>query len=109
MSQVRRNEVGTKSGIVRVDNSWAFGQVLSVVMILVNLNDAFHFLVGFFARRRLRRRLSFARQGQAEEAPYQAEEHSAAIRHQSRGSSGNHVSCKTPAQLCTESVLNCES
>jgi hypothetical protein len=108
MSQVRRNEVG-KSGIVQVDNSWAFGQLLSVVMILANLYDAFHFLVGFFARRRLRRRLSLARQGQAEETAYQAEEHPGAIEHQSRGSSGYHVSCKTPAQLSTESVLNCES
>ncbi|KAI0004512.1 hypothetical protein BJV74DRAFT_881105 [Russula compacta] len=91
---VRRNEVGTESGVVIVNNSWAFGQVLSVVMILANLIDAFHFLVGFFARRRLRRRLSFARQRQAEEAAYQAEEHSAAIEHQSRGSSGYHASSR---------------
>ncbi|KAI0304417.1 hypothetical protein B0F90DRAFT_1815748 [Multifurca ochricompacta] len=58
---VRRNSTN-HHGVVTVDNSWAFGQILSVVMIVANLNEVLHFLFGFFARRR-----KSARERQAEE------------------------------------------
>ncbi|KAF8478158.1 hypothetical protein DFH94DRAFT_82769 [Russula ochroleuca] len=62
-----QNGTDIASGVVQVDNTWAFGQVLSVVMIFVNVNEILHFLFGFFARRKLKR------QAQTEETGYQVE------------------------------------
>jgi hypothetical protein len=65
-----QNGTNVASGVVQVDNTWAFGQVLSVVMIFVNVNEILHFLFGYFARRRLRR---LRRQAQTEETSRQEE------------------------------------
>lgn len=40
------NGTNIAHGVVQVDNSWAFGQVLSVVMIIANLKEVVHFLLG---------------------------------------------------------------
>ncbi|KAN0139876.1 hypothetical protein V8E53_002538 [Lactarius tabidus] len=50
---VQRNSTQHK-GKVEVDNSWAFGQTLAVVMIFANLNEVIHFLIDYIARRRKR-------------------------------------------------------
>jgi hypothetical protein len=59
--QVHRNAAkllpdGTNiaSGVVQVDESWVFGQVLAVVMIIASVNEVVHFLFDFFARSRRR-------------------------------------------------------
>jgi hypothetical protein len=51
--QVQRNSRQHR-GKVEVDNSWAFGQTLAVVMIFANLNEVIHFLIDYIARRRKR-------------------------------------------------------
>ena len=81
-------------GVVKVDDSWAFGQVLSFVMIFANINEAIHFLFGYFGRRRVR--LASERQPQMEELADQPEEHAAPSPYRARGPSGSTVSSKTP-------------
>jgi hypothetical protein len=48
--QVQRNST-QHHGAVQVDNNWAFGQTLAVVMIFSNLNEVIHFLIGYYTRR----------------------------------------------------------
>ncbi|KAI9465488.1 hypothetical protein BJY52DRAFT_1220719 [Lactarius psammicola] len=43
---VQRNS-RAHGGVVDVDESWVFGQILSVVMIFANMNEVIHFLFGF--------------------------------------------------------------
>ncbi|KAI0300273.1 hypothetical protein BC826DRAFT_668700 [Russula brevipes] len=88
--QVHRNAAnvlpgGTNaaSGVVQVDDSWAFGQVLSVVMIIANINEVVHFFFGFLARRRSR--TARERQAQEEGAPHQAEGRPATPTYRPRG------------------------
>jgi hypothetical protein len=98
--QVRRNNANVQKssdgstqivkgpGVVYIDNSWAFGQVLSVVMILANANEILHFIFGFLARRKAR--LERKRQAQGEEIALQR----APTFYRPRGPSGSNVSSK---------------
>jgi hypothetical protein len=88
---VRRNMTAAH-GVVKVDDSWAFGQVLSFVMIFANINEAIHFLFGYFGRRRVR--LASERQPQMEESAAQLEEHAAPSPYRARGPSGSTVSTR---------------
>ncbi len=103
MFQVQRNNANIKNlpdgsqsvtgpGVVNIDNTWAFGQVLAVVMIVANANEILHFFFGFLARRRLR--LARERQAQAEEIALQSEGHSVPTFYRARGPSGPNVSGK---------------
>jgi hypothetical protein len=49
--QVQRNSA-QHGGVVQVNNTWAFGQTLAVVMTFANINEVIHFLIGLIARRR---------------------------------------------------------
>lgn len=91
--QVRRNMTAAH-GVVKVDDSWAFGQVLSFVMIFANINEAVHFLFGYLGRRRVR--LARERQPQMEEVADQPEGLAAPGPYRPRGPSGSSVSSKTP-------------
>jgi hypothetical protein len=48
---VHRNSA-QHGGVVQVNNTWAFGQTLAVVMTFANINEVIHFLIGLIARRR---------------------------------------------------------
>jgi hypothetical protein len=85
----------TGPGVVQIDDAWEFGQVLSIVMIFVNINEIIHFLFGYFGRRKIR--LARKRQAQAEETARQGEGHSAPILYRSRGPSGSDVSARDQA------------
>lgn len=89
MFQVHRN---LKAGFVQLDGSnYAFGQILSIVMIFANLNEILHFFFGFLARRKLKlARLRL--QAQPEEIALRPEGHSAPTFYRSRGPSGSNVS-----------------
>ena len=53
---MRRNST-SHGGVVSVtddDTEWAFGQILSVVMIFANINEVVHCLVGYYTRKRKR-------------------------------------------------------
>ena len=89
MFKVRRN---IKSRVIKLDDTWAFGQVLAVVMILANANEILHFFFGFLARRKLR--LARKRQAQTEEIALGHEGHPAPTLYGSRGPSGSNVSGK---------------
>jgi len=71
------------SGVVQVDDTWAFGQVLSVVMIIANINEVLHFFFAFLARRRSR--TARERQAQEEGAPHQEEGRPATPPYRPRG------------------------
>ena len=106
MFQVRRNNANVQNGpggskqtikgpgVVSIDNSWQFGQVLAVVMLLANVNDLLHVVLGFLARRK--RRLALKRQAQTEELALQVqrEEHPAPTFYRPRGPSGPNLSGK---------------
>ena len=62
--QVQRNST-QHNGNVEVNNTWAFGQTLSTVMVFANLNEVIHFLIGYVSRRRER---SQERQAEAQDA-----------------------------------------
>ena len=85
----------TGPGVVQIDDAWEFGQVLSIVMIFVNINEIIHFLFGYFGRRKLR--LARERQARTEATAHQAEGRSSSFLYRSRGPSGSDVSSKTPA------------
>ena len=57
------NGTNTGPGVVQVDDSWTFGQVLAVVMIIVNVKEVLHYLWGEPSR---------GRQAQTEEVAHQA-------------------------------------
>lgn len=101
MIQVHRNEAkivngeNVGRGFVEFDNSWAFGQVLSVVMVIANANEIVHFLFGFQARRSQRRRLARESQAQEEGTAHQAEGGSPAVDYRPRGPYGSSTSSKT--------------
>ena len=56
------NGTNTGPGVVQIDDSWGFGQVLAVVMIFVNFKEVLHYLFGGPPRER---------QAQTEEIVYQ--------------------------------------
>jgi len=89
---VRRN-ASTGSGVVQIDNSWEFGQVLSFVMIFANVNEAVHFLFGYFGRRSLDRK----REAQIEEVNSQEDRYLAPSSRQSRPSESNVSARDQPA------------
>jgi hypothetical protein len=60
-------------GVVSIDNSWGFGQVLAVVMIIASLYEIGHVLLD---RITLKRAQSGGLQAGTEEASQQAKEHS---------------------------------
>jgi len=98
--QVHRNEANVVDGqndgrgIVEVDDSWQFGQVLSVVMIIANINEMVHFIFAFQAHRSRRRRL--ARESQVPEGgtAHQTEGDSPAVEYRPRGPYGSSTSSK---------------
>jgi hypothetical protein len=45
MANVLLDGRNNASGVVQVDDSWAFGRVLSVVMIITNMNKVLHFFL----------------------------------------------------------------
>jgi hypothetical protein len=103
---VQRND-NSHGGIVNIDNTWAFGQVLAFVMIIASLNEVVHFLLGYATRKRAHSR---GHQVEAEETPEQAEGHSAAVSYRSRGGPGNHLTGKSAAAPPTrERVLSGET
>jgi hypothetical protein len=106
--QVRRNNANVKTlpdgsqsiagpGVVKIDDTWAFGQVLAVVMIVANANEILHFFFGFLARRKLK--LARKREAQAEEIALQSEGPSAPTFYRSRGPSGSKVSGKDSCMI----------
>jgi hypothetical protein len=44
--QIRRNST-QHNGVVEVDNTWTFGQTLSVVILFANVKEVIYFLFGF--------------------------------------------------------------
>lgn len=101
--QVHRN---LSSGVVKLDDSWAFGQVLAVVMVLANANEILHFFFGFLARRKLR--LARERQEQTEEIGLRPAGQSAPAFYGSRGPSGSNVSSRVLHEPVQERILNHE-
>jgi len=94
---VHRNEVRLRNGtnvggVVKIDDSWQFGQVLAVVMIIANLNEMVHFAFGALARRHHRHTLAREAQAQEEGAAHQAGGLSVPIGYQPRGPSGSSTS-----------------
>ena len=85
----------TGPGVVQIDDAWEFGQVLSIVMIFVNINEIIHFLFGYLGRRRIR--LAREHQAQTEATTRQAEGQSSSFLYRSRGPSGSDVSSEIPA------------
>ncbi|KAH9997868.1 hypothetical protein BJV77DRAFT_777104 [Russula vinacea] len=85
----------TGPGVVQIDDAWEFGQVLSIVMIFVNINEIIHFLFGYFGRRKLR--LARERQARTEATAHQAEGQSSSFLYRSRGPSGSDVSTRDQA------------
>jgi hypothetical protein len=85
----------TGPGVVQIDNSWQFGQVLSFVMIFANVNEAVHFLFGYLGRRKLG--LTHKNGAQMEEGARQAEGHLPPSSRHLRETSGSNVSSKCPA------------
>ena len=45
-AHILQNGTNTGPGVVQVDDSWGFGQVLAVVMIFVNFKEVLHHLFG---------------------------------------------------------------
>ncbi|KAI0269840.1 hypothetical protein BC834DRAFT_1039527 [Gloeopeniophorella convolvens] len=62
---VQRNSKAHGGIVDADDNEWAFGQILSIVMIIANLNEVIHCLFGLFSRRRRDR----AERAEVDEAP----------------------------------------
>lgn len=91
------NESNVGPGVVEVDDSWAFGQVLAVVMIIANVNEMVHFLFGFLARRNQRRRLARESQAQEEGTAHQAEGGSPPVEYRPRRVYGASSSSKALA------------
>jgi Na+-transporting NADH:ubiquinone oxidoreductase subunit NqrE len=73
--QVWRNDE-KHGGVVSIDNSWAFGQILSVVMIIGSLYEIVHVFVDRLISKRAH---SGGLQVGTEEASQKAEEHPAAV------------------------------
>jgi hypothetical protein len=102
-ANVQPDGTNTASGVVQVDDSWAFGQVLSVVMIIANINEVLHFFFGFLARRRSKP--ARERQAQEEGAPHQAEGRPATPTYRPRGP---YLSGELSSQSSTKKMaLNC--
>lgn len=78
------NGTNIASGVVQVDESWAFGQVLAVVMIIASVNEVVHFLFDFFARSRRRLARGPLSQAREEGAANQTEGRSATVEYQPR-------------------------
>ncbi|KAI9443222.1 hypothetical protein H4582DRAFT_2054282 [Lactarius indigo] len=101
---VQRNSMsGKHGGKVDVDDSWAFGQILSVVMIFANMNEVIHFLFGYVARRRERPR---ELQAEAQEASDDTDVPPASTPYRPRGLPGSHLSSKVHSISLCELVLS---
>ena len=92
---MRRN---VASGVVKVDDTWAFGQVLAVVMILANANEILHFFFGYLSRRKLK--LARERQAQSEEIALSSQPNTTTF-YRPRGPAGPHVSSKDSSRAST--------
>jgi len=77
-AKILSNGTNVGPGVVRIDDSWQFGQVLAVVMIIANVNEIAHFIFGFLARRHHRHKLARA-QAQEEGGAHEARGHSAPV------------------------------
>ena len=96
--QVQRNSTQHK-GVVQVDENWAFGQTLAVVMIFANLNEVLHFLISYYARRHEHPQEP---QGEAERASNHTAETPADVSYRPRGLPAAYLSGKA---YCT---VRCE-
>ncbi|KAH9065412.1 hypothetical protein EDB87DRAFT_1679886 [Lactarius vividus] len=101
---VHRNNIN-HGGIVQVDDSWAFGQTLAVVMIAANMNEVIHFLFGYIARRRERSR---GLQTEAQQASDDTGVPLTSTLYRSRGHLGSHPIARDSSQtkLSSEHVLS---
>jgi len=79
------NGTNIASGVVQVEKSWVFGQVLAVVMIIASVNEVVHFLFDFFARSRRRLARGPLNQAREEGATNQTEGRSATVEYRPRG------------------------
>ena len=97
MIQVQRNST-QHGGRIQIDNTWAFGQTLAVVMIFADLNEVIHFFVGLISRQRKR---SHKREEEAQQESNQTDIPLTSVPYRSRGLSESHLSGKTyRAALC---------
>jgi hypothetical protein len=101
--QVQRND-SRHGGVVAIDNTWVFGQILSAVMVIASLNELVHFLLGSLSRKHARSREGRA---EAEEAFQQAEGHPDAVPFRSRGPM-HHPSRKAAALSTRKRLLSPE-
>ncbi len=89
-------------GVVEVDDSWAFGQILSVVMIAANVNELAHFLFGYIGRRRKR---SHERQAEEQLAPSDVDVPPASTPYRPRGLPETHLPGKATTKESVDRVL----
>lgn len=94
-NQVKLRDGTNVGGVVRIDDTWQFGQVLAVVMIIANLNEMLHFIFGSLARRHRTHALARGAQAQEEGAAHQAGGLSVPVGYQPRGPAGSFTSSKT--------------
>jgi len=80
-------------GVVTVNNGWAFGQTLAVLMIFANINEIVHCLFGYFARRR---KHSHEPQVEAQQASNDTDVPLESIPYRPRGRPGSHLSARDP-------------
>ncbi|KAF8270785.1 hypothetical protein EI94DRAFT_1721914 [Lactarius quietus] len=92
---VQRNSL-QHGGIVGVNNTWAFGQTLSVVMIFANINEIVNFVVGYISRRR---KHSHELQVEAQQASNDTEMPQTSAPYQSRRRPGSRLSARDPSQM----------
>jgi len=100
---VRRNST-QHGGHVQVDNTWVFGQTLSVVMIFSNLYEVIHFLIGYFRRRER----SLELQPKAEPASSHTDVPLESVSYRPRGLPAAHLSAldSTHVKLSSELELS---
>lgn len=97
MIQVRRNST-QHGGVVQVNETWAFGQTLAVVMIFADLNEVIHYFIGLISRRR---KSSRERQEEAQQEPNQTDIPLTSVPYRSRGRPESHLIGKAYcAALC---------
>lgn len=83
---VQRNST-QHNGVVQVNNSWAFGQTLAVVMIFADVNEVIHYFIGLITRRRQR-----SREHQAEaETPNDTDIPLVSATYRPKGLPGSHL------------------
>jgi len=93
-AHVNKNGTVVGSGIVQIDESWQFGQILAVVMIIAILNEFVHFFFGYLARRRRDGRARARAEGQAQAVEAQAPPPQSNVTYRPRGPAGSSSSSR---------------